>query len=258
MCQRVECVLGIGSSKCFFHIYYKTEQKNLARQFHIKVGLSPKHTVSSCFRDNQTLSVTAQLHAVGKGQVAMDDGCCPGDWVVTNEAPVVTVAQDGVKGVEVIKASRRVWEVVPEISTRRGDIRKLFSFRLISHCLAPIASRNILSLVNKMCNSSCRPFMCAQARGAHTAVCASPERAGDWSKYYDKHQKLLEIEKQIMREVALRVLTPHEKSADQKAQIIPVSGTNAFLICAFWSEDFLRWCYSPSATSRTISFFYFQ
>ena len=29
---------------------------------------------------------------------------------------------------------------------------------------------------------------------------------------------------------------------------------NAFLICAFQSADFLRWCYPPSATSRTISF----
>ena len=35
------------------------------------------------------------------------------------------------------------------------------------------------------------------------------------------------------------------KSADRKAQISAVSGTNAFLICAFQSEDFLRWCLSP-------------
>ena len=47
------------------------------------------------------------------------------------------------------------------------------------------------------------------------------------------------------------------KSADRKAQISPVSETSAFLICAFRSADFLRWCLSPSATSRTISFFLF-
>ena len=36
------------------------------------------------------------------------------------------------------------------------------------------------------------------------------------------------------------------KSADRdrKAQISPVSGTNAFLICAFRPPDFLRWCLS--------------
>ena len=44
------------------------------------------------------------------------------------------------------------------------------------------------------------------------------------------------------------------KSADRKAQIrkacVPLTG----LICAFRSADFLRWCLTPSATSRTISF----
>ena len=44
------------------------------------------------------------------------------------------------------------------------------------------------------------------------------------------------------------------KSADRKAQISPVSGKNVFLIRAFRSADFLRWCSSPSATSRAISF----
>ena len=34
------------------------------------------------------------------------------------------------------------------------------------------------------------------------------------------------------------------KSADCKAQISPVSGTNAFLICAFRFADYLRWCLS--------------
>ena len=42
------------------------------------------------------------------------------------------------------------------------------------------------------------------------------------------------------------------KSADRKAQISPVSGTNAFLICAFRSADFLRWCLSSERS--TISF----
>ena len=35
------------------------------------------------------------------------------------------------------------------------------------------------------------------------------------------------------------------KSANRKAQISSVSGTNAFLTCAFRSADFLRWCLSP-------------
>ena len=37
-----------------------------------------------------------------------------------------------------------------------------------------------------------------------------------------------------------------------------MSGTNTFLICAFGTEDFSGGVYPPSATSRTISFFYFQ
>ena len=47
--------------------------------------------------------------------------------------------------------------------------------------------------------------------------------------------------------VRLRLGDKHNlrKSSDRKAQISPVSGTNAFLICAFRSEDFLRWCLSP-------------
>ena len=44
------------------------------------------------------------------------------------------------------------------------------------------------------------------------------------------------------------------KSADRKAQIskalVPLTG----LICALWSADFLRKCFSPRETSRTISF----
>ena len=61
--------------------------------------------------------------------------------------------------------------------------------------------------------------------------------------------------KEIVREVALGDKHHLRKSADRKAQISPVSGTNAFLISAFRSADFLRWCLSPEATSRTISFF---
>ena len=50
------------------------------------------------------------------------------------------------------------------------------------------------------------------------------------------------------------------KSADRKAQISPMSGTNAFLICAFRSADFLRWCLFPERNLTQIGnlFFYFQ
>ena len=45
------------------------------------------------------------------------------------------------------------------------------------------------------------------------------------------------------------------KSADRKAQTSPVSGTNAFLICAFRSADFLRWCLSPERSlTHNLSF----
>ena len=47
------------------------------------------------------------------------------------------------------------------------------------------------------------------------------------------------------------------KSADRKAQFSPVSGTNAFLICAFRSADFLRWCLSPPAQPHAQSLFLF-
>ena len=47
-----------------------------------------------------------------------------------------------------------------------------------------------------------------------------------------KYQKLLEIEKEIVREVA-RCDKPYlRKSSDRKAQISPLNWTNAFLICA--------------------------
>ena len=47
------------------------------------------------------------------------------------------------------------------------------------------------------------------------------------------------------------------KSADRKAQISPLSGTNAFLICAFRSADFLRWCLSSERNLTHNLFFLF-
>ena len=47
-------------------------------------------------------------------------------------------------------------------------------------------------------------------------------------------------------------------SADRKAQISRVSGTSAFLICAFRSADFLRWCLSPKRNITHHLFCYFQ
>ena len=48
------------------------------------------------------------------------------------------------------------------------------------------------------------------------------------------------------------------KSSDRKAQIrkafVPLIG----LICAFRSEDFLRWCLSPERNLTHNLFFYFQ
>ena len=48
------------------------------------------------------------------------------------------------------------------------------------------------------------------------------------------------------------------KSADRKAQISPVGGTNPFLICAFRSADFRRWCLSPERNLTHNLFFYFH
>ena len=47
------------------------------------------------------------------------------------------------------------------------------------------------------------------------------------------------------------------KSSDRKAQISPVSGMNAFLICAFRSADFLRWCLSSERNLTPNLFFLF-
>ena len=55
-----------------------------------------------------------------------------------------------------------------------------------------------------------------------------------------QYQKLLEIEKEIVREVARGDKPYLRKSTDRKAQISPLNWTNAFLICALRSVDFLR------------------
>ena len=52
--------------------------------------------------------------------------------------------------------------------------------------------------------------------------------------------KLLEIEKEIVREVARGDKPYLRKSTDRKAQISPLNWTNAFLICALRYVDFLR------------------
>ena len=46
--------------------------------------------------------------------------------------------------------------------------------------------------------------------------------------------------KEIVREVARGDKPYLRKSTDRKAQISPLNWTNAFLICALWSVDFLR------------------
>ena len=43
----------------------------------------------------------------------------------------------------------------------------------------------------------------------------------------------------------------------EKHKFSPVSGTNAFLICAFWSADFLRWCLSSECNLTHNLFFLF-
>ena len=52
--------------------------------------------------------------------------------------------------------------------------------------------------------------------------------------------KTMEIEKEIVREVARGDKPYLRKSTDRKAQISPPNWTNAFLICALRSVDFLR------------------
>ena len=73
----------------------------------------------------------------------------------------------------------------------------------------------------------------------------------DTKNYWKKKKRLC---------VRLRSGDKHHlrKSADRKAQISPVSRTNAVLICAFRSADFLRWCLSPERNLTHNLFFYFQ
>ena len=56
----------------------------------------------------------------------------------------------------------------------------------------------------------------------------------------NQYQKLSEIEKEIVREVARGDKPYLRKSTDLKAQISPLNWTNVFLICALRSVDFLR------------------
>ena len=67
-------------------------------------------------------------------------------------------------------------------------------------------------------------------------------------------QKLLEIEKEIVREVARGVKPYLRKSTDRKAQIRKAFVQFSGLICDLRSVDFLRQGLSPRATSCTISF----
>ena len=57
---------------------------------------------------------------------------------------------------------------------------------------------------------------------------------------------------------ARRINTTSENLQIEKAQISTVSGTNAFLICAFRSADFLRRCLSSERNLTHNLFFYFQ
>ena len=69
---------------------------------------------------------------------------------------------------------------------------------------------------------------------------------------------LLEIEKEIVHEVARGDQRSLRKSAGRKAQINLPGGKNVFSDLCARSADFLRWCLSPRAISRKIFFLYFQ
>ena len=64
----------------------------------------------------------------------------------------------------------------------------------------------------------------------------------------------MEIEKEIVREVAWGDKPYLRKSTDRKAQIRKAFVQFSGLICALRSVDFLRKGLSPQANSRTISF----
>ena len=59
------------------------------------------------------------------------------------------------------------------------------------------------------------------------------------AQYRKRFRASYNIEKEIVREVARGDKPDMRKSSDRKAQISPLSWTNAFLICALRSVDFL-------------------
>ena len=71
-------------------------------------------------------------------------------------------------------------------------------------------------------------------------------------------KKILEIEKEIVREVARGDKPYMRKSADRKAQIRKALVSLTGLICALQSADFLGWCLSPKRNLTHNLFFYFQ
>ena len=73
----------------------------------------------------------------------------------------------------------------------------------------------------------------------------------------NQYQKLLEIEKEIVREVARGDKPSLRKSTDRKAQIRKAFDQFIGLICALRSVDFLREVLSPSHLTHNL-FFYFQ
>ena len=100
-----------------------------------------------------------------------------------------------------------------------------------SCCWSPRWQPRRWSVLTRPWDSSSQTTAARYLRGAwlHCCACMSTRTL---------YQKLLEIEKEIVGEVALRGEHHLRKSADRKAQISSVSGTNAFLICAFRSADF--------------------
>ena len=77
-------------------------------------------------------------------------------------------------------------------------------------------------------------------------------------KYKLTYQKLLEIEKEIVHEVARGDKPYLKKSTDRKAQIRTAFVQLSGLICAFRSADFRRWClFIPRAQPHAQSLFLF-
>ena len=107
----------------------------------------------------------------------------------------------------------------------------------------------IVALIRWVLTFRCQKNFASLFRLSQVARLFFPSKK--WIKLY---QKLLEIEKEIVREVALGDKHHPRKSADRKAPIRKAFVSLTGLICALRSADFLGWCLSPSATSRTISF----